>query len=118
MFNSTNYHLKNDDNTYLDYIVGQTNITTQVDEESANEFDRMMKFFFSPDNPKQLPETTPVLILGNKIDIAPEFTKNHVSIYYSPEDFEINYKIAKISAKTGEGVMEAFQWLVKQMKYL
>jgi len=82
-------------------------------EDSAREFQRMMTHYFVT---LKLPNTIPVLIVANKIDKNPTFTEQDVIARYHPEKYNMNYKIGLISAMTGQGLSENFQWLVKQVK--
>jgi len=94
------------------YTIDSTHQDAQH-QDSAREFNRMMTHYFVT---LKLPNTIPVLIVANKIDKNPAFTEQDVIAKYHPELFNMNYKIGLISAMTGQGLTENFQWLVKQVK--
>ncbi len=84
--------------------------------ESQEEFERIMSFFFI-ENPRQnLPQETPVLILMNKLDLNDSMQEEIVSDLYDPSKYMNNFGLYRVSAKTGDGLLEAFQWLAKQIK--
>jgi GTPase SAR1 family protein len=85
-------------------------------QDSINEFTRMMKYYFGDPTKPFLPLHTPVLLLANKKDLNPYLTIETVQSQFHPEEYKINFKIGLVSAKTGEGLEENFQWFAKGIK--
>jgi Arf/Sar family protein len=83
-------------------------------DESKREFDRMVDNFFKKDGPNKIAENTPVLILGNKIDLNPSFTEKTIETLLKPGKVgSLNYRIGLCSAVNSEGIEENFKWLVR-----
>jgi len=59
-------------------------------------------------------EKTPILLCGNKIDLAEDAKLDKFKNLLIPEGLDLKYKIQLMSAVTGEGIQEGFKWLVKQ----
>ncbi len=94
------------------YIVDLADTPERLAESKA-EFEGVMKHF-APSSPDQLPKTTPVLICGNKADLAPKASVDTVKKLFEPYKYGIKYQIQLTSAKTGTGVMDGFVWLVQE----
>jgi small GTP-binding protein len=85
------------------------------DHEIAKyEFDRAMKYYFDKNSPEKLKPTTPILILGNKIDLNPKFTDKVLEDILRPKNYKINYRIGLISALKNIGIEDSLKWLVKE----
>jgi GTPase SAR1 family protein len=88
----------------------------ELQGDALLEFNRMMQHYFVDPKKLQLPKTIPVLILANKFDIKPEMTEEKITEDYNLSLYDINSKVALVSAKTGDGLLEAFKWFSQQMK--
>jgi small GTP-binding protein len=60
-------------------------------------------------------EKIPVLILGNKIDLNPDFDKDCIKKWLELEEFDIEYKIYTTSALKNIRVYSSFRWLVQKL---
>ncbi|MBN2150132.1 MAG: GTP-binding protein [Candidatus Lokiarchaeota archaeon] len=88
-------------------------------EDSRREFDRMVENFFSKDGQHKVAENTPVLILGNKIDLNPSFTEKSIDALLKPGKVAgLNYRIGLCSAVNSDGIEENFKWLVKSFLFV
>jgi small GTP-binding protein len=94
------------------FVIDATAKKEQLDE-SKREFDRMVESLFGKDSPAKIPENTPVLILGNKIDLNPSFTDKTIDALLKPGKAGINYRIGLCSAVSADGIEENFKWLVR-----
>ena len=100
-------------------IIFVIDVTADKDqhEDAKEEFDRMIATFFNEKSPKKVEDDTPVLILGNKIDLNGKFTEKKIKSLLKPPK-ELNYKIGLCSAMTGEGIEDNFKWLVKSFLFV
>jgi GTPase SAR1 family protein len=57
-------------------VCNNSSASMEHHKEASKEFQDMMTFYFQENSPNKLHEDTPVLILANKIDLNPNFTKN------------------------------------------
>ncbi len=94
------------------FVIDATATKEQL-EVSKYEFDRMVEEFFGKDSKNKIAENTPVLILGNKIDLNPSFTEKAIDALLKPGKAGINYRIGLCSAVNSDGIEAAFVWLVK-----
>ena len=94
-------------------FVADTTHTEAQRQDSLNEFNRMMKFYFEE---CKIPKTVPVLILANKVDLNPQFTEDDILQLFQPDKLQLNYNIGLLSALTGQGMEAAFKWLASQIK--
>ncbi len=99
------------------FVIDATASKEQL-EESRVEFDRMVNEFFRKDSPNKIAENTPVLILGNKIDLNPSFTEKAIETLLKPGKAGINYRIGLCSAVNSDGIEENFKWLVKSFLFV
>jgi ADP-ribosylation factor-like protein 2 len=101
-----------------DAIVYITDVTLQGSnlQESIDMFSGMMMHYFTPKDQPKLPLSTPVVILANKIDIKPDFHWTSLENMLQPQQYGMPYWIGIASARTGEGLTDAFGWLVNQLQ--
>lgn len=94
------------------YIVDLSDTPERL-QESKKEFEGVMAHF-AAGAPDQLPKTTPVLICGNKADLAPGASMDTVKKLFGPDKYGIKYQIQLTSAKTGTGILDGFKWIVQE----
>ncbi|NMC08337.1 MAG: GTP-binding protein [Candidatus Lokiarchaeota archaeon] len=99
------------------FVIDATATKEQLDE-SKFEFDRMVENFFRKDSPSKIAENTPVLILGNKIDLNPSFTEKTIDTLLKPAKAGLNYRIGLCSALNNDGIEDNFKWLVKSFLFV
>jgi small GTP-binding protein len=99
------------------FVIDATATKEQLDL-SKFEFDRMVENFFGKDSPSKIAENTPVLILGNKIDLNPSFTEKAIETLLKPAKTSINYRIGLCSAVNSDGIEDNFKWLVKSFLFV
>jgi GTPase SAR1 family protein len=99
----------------LVYVVDATN-DLYATQKDVREFHRWMDYFFA-NFQKNIPKSTPVLILINKTDLNPEFDIHMIENQYEPQKFHVKYAAYPVSSLTGDGLEESFRWLLKNMHY-
>ncbi|MHA1292316.1 MAG: Rab family GTPase [Promethearchaeota archaeon] len=57
----------------------------------------------------------PILVIGNKIDLKYDERLKDIAKQYLKNQFNISFPITYTSAKTGEGMIEAFEFITKLM---
>ncbi len=82
--------------------------------ETKEEFEGIMTHFL-PDASTPLKSPTPVLICANKLDLVPNASVDIINKLLTPGKFKINYHIQLTSAKTGEGLVDGFKWLMREL---
>ncbi|MFX0102668.1 MAG: ADP-ribosylation factor-like protein, partial [Candidatus Hodarchaeota archaeon] len=85
---------------------------------AKEEFVRMCENFFGKNAAQKIPEDTPVLILGNKIDLNEKFTEKDIEKLLNPKKHKLNYRIGLTSALNADGIEENFKWLVKAFLFV
>ncbi len=83
-------------------------------EETRVEFDGIMTHFL-PDASHPLKSLTPVLICGNKLDLVEHASIDPINKLLDPQKYKINYHLQLTSAKTGDGIIEGFKWLMREL---
>lgn len=92
------------------YVVDCTEDTERMKLE-REEFYHILDFHYgklSPDDQKKIP----LLILGNKIDIAKEDYPYLLKNLFFDIKKTYNYRMGYCSAKENQGIMENFSWLI------
>ncbi len=97
-------------------FVVDASATKADNEEAKREFDRLVEHYFGTE--KKIASDTPVLILGNKIDLNPSFTEKSLETLLRPAKTGINYRLGVCSALNNEGLEDAFKWLVKAFLFV
>ncbi len=90
---------------------------SKQEKEAKFEFDRMIETYFSKKSTQKLPKNTPILILGNKVDLKEDFSIKHLEKILKIKKMGINYKIVLCSALKNTGIEESFKWLVKEFLF-
>jgi ADP-ribosylation factor protein 1/Arf/Sar family protein len=82
--------------------------------EAREEFDRVIKYYYENQEFKDR-ISPPLLILGNKTDLLPQKNEYLLKeiIYEIPDHITVEMKYC--SAFTGEGVEDAFKWIVGEI---
>ena len=84
-------------------------------EETKNEFKKIMARYRS-DEQSGLDKKTPLLILGNKIDLSDAASEESIMQTLELDQYpEIDYSLKLVSAKTGEGIEESFKVLIQKL---
>ncbi|MHA1680974.1 MAG: ADP-ribosylation factor-like protein [Promethearchaeota archaeon] len=99
------------------YVVDLTAGKEQHEDDKV-EFHRMVENFFGKDSKQKLPENTPVLIIGNKVDLNNELDEGYIEKLLHPKKAGIDYKIGICSALNGDGLEDSFKWLVKAFLFV
>jgi small GTP-binding protein len=96
-------------------------IDCSVPEQNADareEFDRVMHHYFGKLSGEKLQPNTPVLVLGNKIDLNIKYKSEDIEKLLNPRKYKINYRIGMVSALKNIGIEENFKWLIKEFLFL
>jgi len=84
-------------------------------EETKNEFKKIMARYRS-DEQSGLDKKTPLLILGNKIDLSDAASEESIMQTLELDQYpEIDYSLKLVSAKTGLGIEESFKVLIQKL---
>lgn len=81
-------------------------------EESRQEFDGVVSWL------NEIESDAPVLIVGNKIDVAEQpklVLRVNLRKNLATDDLKNRKQLALMSAKTGEGIVDGFQWLLSEL---
>jgi len=89
----------------------------KLQDEAKEEFNRMISNFFTKGSEQELPEDTPILILGNKKDLKENISTKKIEEFLKPSE-NLNYRVGVCSALKNEGLEEAFKWLVKSFLFV
>lgn len=91
----------------------------QIEEnkEAQQVFDEVMHHYFGKLSREKLKPNTPVLILGNKIDLNPKYKIEEIEKLLTPRKYKINYRIGMVSALKNIGIEENFKWLIKEFLF-
>lgn len=93
------------------FVVDIAEEATDRWQEVCTEFDRVIDFIHEHDL-----DAVPLLVAGNKTDLTDEVTPDELARRLGMDQLEENPKRCVImSAKTGEGVRDGFQWLVSEI---
>ncbi len=85
-------------------------------EDSESEFNRILRFYYRGTSKSKKNKPIPLLILANKMDLNDSMSPDLVEDIYNPSEYTDNYRIFQVSAKTGQNLLQAFQWLSKKIK--
>jgi signal recognition particle receptor subunit beta len=83
--------------------------TLNSQTNARKEFDKLTSFFIKTENPTSIP----ILILGNKTDIAKSYRGVLQDIFWDIGKF--NYQLGYCSAKENDGIKENFAWLAGEI---
>lgn len=87
-----------------------------IDSTDHMRFDETRELFYSIIN-TQIDSEIPVLILLNKIDLPDRISRvNFIKEFNLADIHQMEWACYESSAKTGEGLFEAFHWFVTQLK--
>ena len=100
-----------------DAIVFVLDLTASPNQhkEAKKEFETMIYHYFGTKSKQKLPKNTPILILGNKMDLKHKLNEKLINKLLKPKN--INFKIGIVSALTNEGIEENFKWLIRSLLF-
>jgi GTPase SAR1 family protein len=82
---------------------------------SIAKFNEWMDFLQSKYKPSKFHEI-PILVLFNKIDLNSDFNFKKLKDRYQRKNDDLNIKYDTVSALSGKGLLDNFEWLVKRVK--